>query len=145
MNKKLSHLKKKDMKIQIGTETTFKDVQEKFTEVYPFLKVEFYKEKYAEMKVSAIEDRISLDKIISEVVKSFKAEVVDINNHRTVAEFEIEFYEKFGIVMQVSRKSGNIWIETSKTDDRTLKMQNEMGDTMSSPQVSSLPEEEFER
>lgn len=142
---KISHLKIKDMKLQISAEATFRDVQKKFIEVYPFLKVEFYNEKYSEMNVSAIEDRISLDKIISEVVKSFKPEVVDINIHRTVAEFEREFYEKFGIVMQVSRKSGNIWIETSKTDGRTLKMQNEMGVTMSSPQVSSLPVEEFER
>ena len=126
------------MKLQIGTDSRFKDVQEKFTEVYPFLKVEFYKEKYAEMEVSAIKDRISPDKIISEQGKSFKADFVDINNHRTVAELEKEFYEKFGISMQVSRKSGNIWIETSKTDDRTLKVQNQMGETMSSPQDNVL-------
>ena len=126
------------MKLQIGAETRFKDVQEKFAEVYPFLKVEFYKEKYAEMEVSAKKDRISPDKIISDQGKSFKADSLDINNDRTVAEFEKEFYEKFGIAMQVSRKSGNIWIETSKTDDRTLKVQNQMGETMSSPQDNVL-------
>lgn len=133
------------MQLQIGTDTRFKDVQKKFTEVYPFLKVEFYKQHYSEMKVSAVKDRISPDKIISELSKSFKPEVVDINGHRTVAELEKEFYEKFGIAMQVSRKSGNIWIETSKTDDRTLIVQNEMGESMSSKPVSDSPEEEYER
>ncbi len=47
--------------------------------------------------------------------------------------------------MQVSRKSGNSWIETSKTDDRTLKAQNQLGKTMSSQLISVLSEEEFER
>jgi hypothetical protein len=50
-----------------------------------------------------------------------------------VAELEKEFFEKFGIAMQVSRKSGKIWIETSKTDDRTLKAQNLLGKMSSMP------------
>lgn len=133
------------MKLKIDTGTRFKDVQKKFTEVYPFLKVEFYNGQYSEMKVSAIKDRISPDKIISEHGKFFKVEYVEINRHRTVAELEKEFYEKFGTAMQVSRKSGNIWIETSKTDDRTLKAQNQIGKTMSSEQVGTLSEEEFEK
>jgi glycerol-3-phosphate O-acyltransferase len=133
------------MKLQIDTETKIRDVQRKFTEVYPFLKVEFYKKPYSEKKVSAIKDRISPDEIISEQAKFFKAESVDINRHRTVAALEKECYEKFGIAMQVSRKTGNIWIETSKTDDRTLKEQNQLGKTMSSRQVGILSEEEFER
>ncbi len=133
------------MKLQIDTDTKIIDVQKKFTEVYPFLKVELYKEQHAEKKVSAIKDRISPDKIISEQSKFFKAESIDINKHRTVADIEKEFFEKFGVALQVSRKSGNIWIETSKTDDRTLKAQNQLGKTMSSQLVPILPEEEFER
>jgi glycerol-3-phosphate O-acyltransferase len=133
------------MKLQIDTDTKIRDIQKKFTEVYPFLKVEFYKEQYSEKKVSALKDRISPDKNISEQGKFFKAECLDINRHRTVADFEKEFYEKFGIAMQVSRKSGNSWIETSKTDDRTLKAQNQLGKTMSSQLISVLSKEEFER
>ncbi len=75
-------------------------------------------------------------------MKSFQPGDIDINRHRTVAAFEKEFYEKFGIAMQVSGKSGKIWIETSRTDDRTLKAQNQLGKTMSSPQSVILPEEE---
>ena len=132
------------MKLQIDAGTKIREVQKKFTEIYPFLKVEFYKEPYFEKEVSTIKDRISPDKIISEQGKFFKAESVDINRHRTVAALEKEFYEKFGITMQVSRKSGNIWIETSKTDDKTLKAQNQIGKTMNSPAGGILLEEEFE-
>lgn len=133
------------MKLQIGTDTKISDVQNKFAEEYPFLKVEFYKKQYSEMEVSAKKDRISPDIIISEQGKFIKADSIDINPERTVGAVEKEFYEKFDVVMQVSRKSGNIWIETSKTDDRTLMAQNQLGKTMSSPQVDPIPEEEFEK
>ena len=132
------------MEIKISADTKFNDVQEKFTEVFPFLKVEFYKEKYSENEVST-KDRIAAEKIISEQVKSFKEESIDITSSHTVAALEKEFYEKFGITMQVSRKSGNIWIETSKTDDRTLESQNELGKTMSSDPSDILVEDELDR
>ena len=132
------------MKIQIKADTKFSDVQKKFTASHPFLKVEFYKEKYSENEVST-KDRMDSDKIISEQSKKFKPDSLDINKNRTVAEVEKEFYKHFGITMQVSRKSGNIWIETSKTDDRTLEAQNQLGESMSSQHVDILPDEEAER
>ena len=132
------------MKIKISADTKFNDVQEKFTEVFPFLKVEFYQEKYSENEVST-KDRIFPDKIISDQVKIFKEGSMDITSSRTVAALEKEFYEKFGITMQVSRKSGNIWIETSKTDDRTLESQNDLGKTMSTDPVDIMVEDELDR
>ena len=118
------------MKIKITRDTKISDVQKKFTEAFTFLKVEFYKEKYTENEVST-KDRVDADKIISEQSKKFKEDSIEIGKDRTVAEFEKDFYLKFGITIQVSRKSGNIWIETSKTDDRTLDAQNQLGETMS--------------
>ena len=131
------------MKLQINTGTRIKDVQEKFSKAFPFLKIEFYSERYAENKVSAKKARISPDKILSTLSKIFKEESLDIGKNRTVAAVEKEFYEKFGIAMQVSRKSGNIWIETSKTDYRTLDVQNQLGKSMSSSHAPLIAEEEF--
>lgn len=133
------------MKLQINLETKIKDIQNQFTELYPYLKVEFYRKPHSEKELSSAADRISPDKSFSEENKSLKPESIAINRHRTVGALEKEFYEKFGIAMQVSRKSGNIWIETSKTDDRTLKEQNRLGKTMSSQQIDLISEEEFER
>lgn len=130
------------MKLQIDAQTKIKDVQQKFTEVYPFLKVEFYKEPFGK-KVSAINERLSPDRIIIE--EGFKSGSIDICRHRTVAALEKEFYEKFGIALLVSRKSGNNWIATSKNGDKTLKAQNQLGKAVSSQQPGVLSEEEIER
>lgn len=133
------------MKLQIEAGTKIKELQKKISETYPYLKVEFYKQPYSEMKVSEKKGKMLPDEIISGQSDSFEAENFDINRNRTVGAVEKEFYEKFGIAMQVSRRSGNIWIETSKTDNRTLKAQNQLGKSMNSSQAQLIPEEEFEK
>ncbi|MEO8961032.1 MAG: hypothetical protein ABI325_04070 [Ginsengibacter sp.] len=61
-----------------------------------------------EKKLSAVKDRISSDKTINEQDNFLKPGSVDINRYRTIAARGKEFYGKFEIAMQVSRKSGNI-------------------------------------
>lgn len=131
------------MKMHIKLETTVADIQNEFKKLYPFLKIELYQKPHAEKKLSAKKDRIIPAKRISEQGKFFKEGSVDISKHRTVAELEKEFYKKFGVALQVSRRSGNIWIETSVTDDRTLEMQNSQGKSMSTS-IFSSQEKEFE-
>ncbi|HET7115804.1 MAG TPA: hypothetical protein VFI29_04910 [Hanamia sp.] len=119
------------MKLQVNRATKIKEVQKEFSEVYPFLKIEFYKKPHAEKELTHKKFRLNPDKILSKESKSFNPSEIDIRKSKTVAELEKEVYEKLGIAMQVSRKSGNIWLETSFTDDRTLEMQNQQGQAMS--------------
>jgi glycerol-3-phosphate O-acyltransferase len=120
------------MELQVDSNTKFKDLQKKFSKAYPFLKIEFYKKPHAEKELSEKKDIIEIDKTISNEAKFFKPATLKINEDRTVAEIEKEFFNKFGIAMQVSRKqSNNVWIETSRTDYMTLKRQNEKGREMS--------------
>ncbi|MFZ9982087.1 MAG: hypothetical protein ACO3FI_08660 [Cyclobacteriaceae bacterium] len=41
-----------------------------------------------------------------------------------------EFKSATGLLVKIFRKSGNVWIETSLTDDWTLERQNEEGKSM---------------
>ena len=45
----------------------------------------------------------------------------------SVADLEKAFMNKFGLLTQVFRRSGNIWLETSITDGWSLKQQNDLG------------------
>lgn len=119
------------MKLQINRETKIKDLQKEFSNVYPFLKIEFYKKPHAEKELTHKKFRLNTDKILSEESESFKPSEIDISRNKTVAALEQEVFEKLGIAMQVSRKSGNIWLETSFTDDRTLETQNQQGQAIS--------------
>ena len=134
------------MKLSINKKTKIKDVQKIFSEIYPYLKVEFYKKPHGEKELSSVKDRISPEKIISEVGKFKSTAVIDINEGRTVADLEAEFYKKSGIALQVSRRTGKIWIETSLTDHRSLGMQNEQGKMASTTNKDTLlKEQDFDR
>lgn len=115
------------MKLQIDKDTKVRDVQKQFAEEYPFLKIEFYKRPHIESELSSVKDRIPPNEIISKVSNYKGKKSIDINQQRTVADLEAAVYKKLGIGMQVSRRMGTTWLETSLTDNRTLGAQNEQG------------------
>ena len=103
------------------------------------------KDAVADMK-DILEDFLSLGKLEEGLVRAntvtesvtvfiqYLQGIIDEN--LTVAEMEMGFKKQFGVNMQVYRKSGNVWIETTLTDKWTLKKQNQEGEQMSKPNVS---------
>lgn len=133
------------MKLQINKKTKIKDLQKIFSDAYPYLKIEFYNKPHREKELSSVKDRISPGKIIGELDNFKGRDSINISKDRTVADMEAEFYDKFGIAVQVSRRTGDLWIETSLTDYRTLGMQNQQGKMASSTNGDTLIEVDFDR
>jgi hypothetical protein len=48
-----------------------------------------------------------------------------------VVELECLFEDQFGLFVQVFRRSGNLWLETTVTDSWSLQKQNEQGKELS--------------
>lgn len=107
------------MKLEITKETSVSDVQEKFSEHYPSLRLEFYKKKSA--------DGINKEDALDETSHFKKEASISIDKERSVADFEKEFWDTTGVAAQVFRQSGNIWLQTTRTDDWTLEKQNDQG------------------
>ena len=49
----------------------------------------------------------------------------------SVTELETMFRENFGLYVQVFRRSGKLWLETTATDSWTLTVQNDQGKELS--------------
>ena len=64
-------------------------------------------------------------------------EIIDISKEKTVAALEKDLHDKTGLVAQVFRKSGKVWIETSLTYDWTLGQQNNEGELITNHSDSS--------
>ncbi|MBY5958998.1 hypothetical protein KUV50_12675 [Membranicola marinus] len=126
------------MKIKIGPESTIKDVQTAFSEVYPYLRVDFYKTHHKTQELFEDKDMIAPTKLFGLVSKSITPKTIDISPNRKVSDLEKTIYKKLGIAMQVSRRSGDLWLQTSKTDDWTLAKQNQSGQAMI-PQSATTP------
>ena len=119
------------MKLFIEIESKVGDIKKIFANCYPFLKIELYKKPFnydhIGIKKEQLEPTANLNRFIH---TSSGKPVIDISTDITVAELENQF-ENIGLIAEVFRKSGNVWIESSLTDNWTLKQQNAEGEEIS--------------
>jgi hypothetical protein len=119
-------INQKDMILYILSNRTISDVQQDFNKAYPFLKIEFYK------NIEPGFSRKHLQHSTNIKAAGLKTEGhLEIADKMTVGQLENTFKEKFGLSVQVSRKSGILWLETTMTDNWTLKQQNDHGRELS--------------
>jgi hypothetical protein len=106
------------------------EVQKEFNVEFPFLKLEFYKRLHevhnGNSKKNLLDSNMKLT-----AVNGFTHEPFVIHENMQVSKLEDLFKERFEISAQVFRKSGRSWLETSLTDDWTLKRQNDEGRELS--------------
>lgn len=100
-----------------------KDIQKEFNDIYPFLKIE-------------IVDKKQPVKVVSGSSFAGNCFHMDISADRTVAELESDFKDKLNVPIQVFRRAGSLWIETSLTHDWTLDQQNREGELFSNLHAS---------
>jgi hypothetical protein len=104
------------------------DIKKEFSEKFPYLKLEFYAKEHKEGEGSVAELKIDGDLTIGAVRATHTEGDLSINGHLKVGTFERMFFEKYGLNVQVFRKSGTIWLQTIKTDEWTLTEQNSRGE-----------------
>lgn len=116
------------MKIRVLSEQSIAEVQEDFARAYPFLKLVFFTKPHKAFKGShakfLVQDR---EVKLSSLEKQPKDGVLYLEPEMPVWQVERLFEEEFGLHVQVFRKSGNTWLETSVTDNMSLEQQNAKG------------------
>lgn len=119
------------MVLTINDNHKLSEVKDEFNAVFPYLKLEFFKHKHDVKKSNHKDDMLSADLTFKKVRKKHTEGMIVVRENMSVANLEQLFQDVFGISAQVFRKSGRSWIETSVTDDWSLKRQNEEGRELS--------------
>ncbi len=113
------------MKLDLTPDTTIGEIQGAFSTLFPNLKLAFFSKPHKAYKSSAAKFLIQeKDKLLSELTALLtepKSMMLEIN--MPVWQVERLFEEEYGLHVQVFRRSGKIWLETSRTDDLTLEQQ----------------------
>ena len=111
----------------ITKDKNLKQLQEEFCEIFPGLKIEFYKN--AELGYEGPYNMLhyDLDTTISQFNSDLTSQKMEIDEEVTVAEFEEKLSEILGINAQVFRRSKELWLQTTSTDKWTLARQNLKG------------------
>jgi hypothetical protein len=116
------------MNLSIYGERLIADVQKQFASVYPFLKIEFFKNGDTRKSLYPRHMQIAHDLKLKDAWTRKKEEGdLVINDIMSVSDLENTFMDRFGLTAQVFRRSGNIWLETSITNGWTLRRQNDHG------------------
>lgn len=115
------------MEIYISEEDVLRNIQNKFHEVYHYLKLECYLCPHERGEGTENNKKISGDTPIEEIRLIHSFGWLDISEHRTVAEVERDFYRDMGLAVQIFRRSRTGWVQTTRTDELSLGKQNLLG------------------
>lgn len=103
------------------------DIQREFNQKFPYLKIEFYSGHHDPGEGSPLGERLDAQLTIGEVRTAHAEGSMRVDARMKVSTFEQSFDENYGLNVQVFRKSGNLWMQTTSTDSWTLEAQNRKG------------------
>lgn len=125
------------MKIIINDRRKIFAIQEDFNTMFPYLKLEFFAKPHKIGGPSAKKFMKSSSKTLGECRTIHKKGTITITPKMTVSDLEQNFADTFGLSVQVFRKSGKVWLETTVTDSWTLEEQNRQGEALSNKQAAA--------
>ena len=130
------------MKIIIEKQSTVGAVKQQFCSVFPFLKLEVFKKNTTHGHTS-LEQTVAPDTaFIQDIQPLVCTGSLEFDHNTRVCDVESELASRFLLTAQVFRRSKNVWLETSATDNWTLGQQNEHGKNMTEHPAN--PAEEIE-
>jgi hypothetical protein len=115
------------MHLRIAPNRLISDLQKDFNNAFPFLKIEFFHNRNQQLPAFTFGQMLSHNKRIVEGQTAITDGDIEISQDMKVKDLEKIFKEQFSLMAQVFRLSGNLWLETTMTDEWTLGQQNEHG------------------
>lgn len=120
------------MELLIKKIKTLGEIKAEFNKYFEYLKIEFCSKPHKIHEGTRKKFIYTIDKRISEINRKVVEKSIKIDPKMTVGLLEQIFATEIGLPIQVFRKSGPSWLETTSTDDWTLEKQNQYGNMLSS-------------
>jgi hypothetical protein len=133
------------MELIIQNNTRLQELREKFNHFFPYLKLEFfYPAEHADRLFSKENMVKDYHKTLEEIRTKDDPGFIRVLRYHTVNRLERIFKDEYGIYVQVFRRAGNNWLQTTSTDGWSLARQNKKGKENSVPTDNSkLVEEDY--
>ena len=118
------------MQLFLSTESTIREINKEFQKRFPFLKLEFYKQPSKTEQYRYWKEKFSGQVTLKETGSKLIPAIIKISPGDTVNELEKRLQNNYGLIAQVFRKSGDVWLETVQANDLTLERLNSIGATV---------------
>lgn len=113
--------------MKIHKDLTFTDLQVAFQTVFPGLKLGFYNREHSDYEGSPQKAAYAGEMLVRDAKPNLINGELELDPAKTVAALEHEFEYRFGLHVQVFRRSNTLWLQTTSTDNWTLEVQNTKG------------------
>lgn len=121
--------------MKITNNKTISDLQEEFSSMYPGLRIEFYVSGHTSYEATPKSEAIDKDTTIKSIRNAGAEGDMELAPGMSVAYVESELKKRYDLNVQIFRKSADLWLQTSTTDDWTLEKQNTKGLNSVDPNV----------
>jgi hypothetical protein len=108
------------MIIEIDDTQKVTDIQDRFASCFPTLKLEFCRKKHGWEDMCPEREFFDGNTRLSSIRKSHEPGIIEIKSWSKVGEVEKEFYQKFGMSVQICYQCGQRWIQSGKSDNLTI-------------------------
>ena len=115
------------MHIEINDKTPLSEIQQVFSDFYPYLKIEFCSKRHKKHKNPSEKNLIDPGILIGDINHTHASGFLEIWPLYKIADVVREFQDRFGLTVEIFRKEKNGWEQSTGTDDFTLKEINEIG------------------
>ncbi len=132
------------MQLHIAPNLLISDIQKEFNIAFPFLKIEFFNTRSFARSDFMAHQIIPSQRKIGDGQLAITDGDIEVAEEMKVKDLEKIFKDQFSLAMQVFRKSGNLWLETTMTDDWTLQQQNDHGREISTVKIIEDKPEDFD-
>ena len=113
--------------MQIHPNDSIQQLQDRFQAVFPLLQLRFYRAGHQLKEASAQRDEIvDSQRQLSSINPNLEACEIPVHPQTTAGTLEMEFARLLGLHVQVVRKAGKEWIQTTNTDEWALQRQQEI-------------------
>lgn len=111
------------MKLELNATHTIGEFREQFNQLFQRLSIQLFTEPHASGEGSPISQQVDPERKLGEWLTDKGKETIEVNGNMTVGELEA-LLEEHGLHAQVFRRSGTLWLETTRTDNWTLERVN---------------------
>jgi hypothetical protein len=132
------------MLLHITPIRTISEVQKDFNSMFPFLKIEFFNNRFNSRKDFTVAKIFPSSRKIGDIQLAVTDGNIGISGDMKVADLEKQFTGLFGLSVQVFRRSGNLWLETTMTDSWTLQQQNNHGKEITTGNVKVAEVDDYD-
>lgn len=109
------------MLIKIDDNTTIADIQDRFAECFPGLKLEFFRHPHKWNENSLLADLLDPNQKLGNIRKEHAPAIIEIRSQFKAGETEELFKTALGLFIQIYFRQNNQWVQTIHHDKLSLE------------------------